>query len=134
MTYHRADADAQRGGVLVAQVVGDLDLQVAFGNDVVRKTTAIRPQRVGSVDNSADTVTLFEGLVHFGPDLLDDASVVAAYTGPYGAHAHVNVLPVCRVESHGRGADEDVVIRKLWEGYRLDFSRSGLGDDHGIDL
>ena len=129
-----ADAHAQRRRLLVGQVVGGLDLQVALDDDVLGERAALGLQAVGPVDEAADAVALGKRLGHLGSDLLDDARVVAPHARPHGAFPHADVLPVRRVERHGRGADEYVVIGDGGQGHRLDLGRAGLGDDHGFDL
>lgn len=85
---------------------------------------------------AADEVSPLEGLGHFGPNLLDDAGVVAAYTGADNGwliRSEVNpvdVLPICGIQRHGCRPDEYVVVSKRREGDRLDLGLAYGGNDN----
>lgn len=79
----RRDADAQRGRLLVAQTVGDLDLHVALCDEILGKGAIFVVEGVDTVREAGDAVTLFEGLLDVGADLDDGAAVVAADGGAF---------------------------------------------------
>ena len=74
--HSRGDTNAERGCFLEAHILGDLDLDIALGGDVLSKSAVLVLQRVGAVDEAGHAVALLEVLGDLAPDLLDDAGIV----------------------------------------------------------
>lgn len=77
------DADTERGGFLVAQVGGDLDLCVAFDSDVVAECAVFVVDFVATVAEACDAVAFLKWLRDFAADFLNDTCVVASNLQKY---------------------------------------------------
>lgn len=62
-------------------VIRDFDLQVSFSSCHFGECTIFQIQGIGSMDESRDPVSWFEGFGHGGTDFKNSASIVATNTG-----------------------------------------------------
>ena len=94
------DADAERAGVFVRDVLRQFALDVAFCDSVLGKAAVLFLYRVHAVGEACDAVADFEVLGDFGADLHDGAHVVAADGAAFALRSErfeVDVLPVRRM-------------------------------------
>jgi hypothetical protein len=74
---HSRDANSQSGCFFEAQVVRDVDLDVAFGDDEVLESSVFVVDFVASMTKTADSVTFLEWFCDFASDFLDDTGIIA---------------------------------------------------------
>ncbi len=74
----RCDADTEGSGLLETQILGNLDLDVSLGDDVVLESSVLVIHLVSSVGKTAHSVTLLEWFCDFASYFLDDSCVIAA--------------------------------------------------------
>src|SRR5690242_20979085 len=80
---------------------------------------------------SCHTITDLE-VLHAVADFFNDSGVVASDNGSLGRSVF-NALPVCGIESHGLGPDDDEVVLSLWDGdVRANFRDALLDLDYGL--
>lgn len=94
------DADAERAGVFVRDVLRHFALDIAFCDGILCKAAILFLHRIHAVGEARNAVADFEVLGDFGADLHDGAHVVAADGAAFalrGERLEVDVLPARRM-------------------------------------
>lgn len=117
------------------RVAACLSFKLSGIREVLGKSAVLVLDRVGTVDEAGHAVARGERLGHPGADGLDDAGKVAADAGAdHVVGAPGDVLPVRRVQRHGRGAHQDIIIPELGQRHHVDRCGVLARDGNGFDL
>lgn len=121
-------------GFLKGQVLGDLDLNIPFGDDVFGKRPVFGLHRIAAMRDTGDAIPPGPLLGHGGADFLDDAGKVAPKEGAVRGEAESGVFPVRRVERHSHGFDEKIVISQFGSGPVGDQDRFFVMSDDSLHV